>query len=367
MFLEPESIEYALLGGGLLGGGGGGWLEEGRKWAQAAFATGNKPRLISLDALPADAVVATVSLVGSPAAKERYCEPSDGVAAIELLAQRLGSRPTALITSENGGAATVNGWFQSAAMGIPVVDAAANGRAHPLGVMGAMGLDLLADYRSLQCAVGGNPRTGQRIALAVEGSVSSASDLVLHAAELAGGMVAVARNPVSPAYLKENAALGAISMAIELGQLIYTPHAQGGRAVAAALAKTLRGEIIVEGEVCEYALARRAGLDFGRVVIGDCELVFWNEYLTLERHGRRLATFPDLIATLDARTGEPVVSAAVCRGMKLNCISADKSSLRLGAGMRIEAHFRRLEEISGKEIVPYVFGPRSSCHAKASG
>lgn len=367
MFLAPESIEYALLGGALLGGGGGGWPDEGRKWAQAAFAGPAKPTLISLDELPPEALVATVSLVGSPAAKERYCEPGDAVAAVELLAQRLGSRPAALITSENGGAATVNGWFQSAAMGIPLVDAAANGRAHPLGIMGAMGLDLLPDYRSLQCAVGGNPRTGQRIALSVEGSVSSASDMVLHAAQLSGGMVAVARNPVPASYLKENAAVGVISMALELGKLIHTTRAQGGRAVAEELARVLGGKIIVEGEVSQYWLARRAGLDLGCVVIGDYELVFWNEYLTLERNGRRLATFPDLIATLDAASGQPVVSAAVCRGMKLICLKADKAVLPLGAGMRIEAHFRRLEEVTGKEILPYVFGQRVESDAKASG
>jgi len=366
MFLAPESIEYAVLGGALLGGGGGGWPEEGRKWAQAAFAGSAKPQLISLDELPPEAVVVTVSLVGSPAAKERYCEPDDAVAAVELLAQRLGKRPAALITSENGGAASVNGWFQSAVLGIPVVDAAANGRAHPLGIMGAMGLDLRPDYRALQCAVGGNPRTGRHIALTVEGSVSSASEMVLHAAELAGGMVAVARNPVHASYLKENAALGAISLALELGQIIYAARAQGARAVAEELARVLKGKIIVEGEVSQYCLERRAGLDFGSVVIGEYELLFWNEYLTLERHGQRLATFPDLIATLDAATGTPVVSAAIRQGMKLICLTADKSVLPLGAGMRIQAHFRRLEEITGKEFLPYVFGQQVKSHAKAS-
>jgi len=41
-----------------------------------------------------------------------------------------------LISSEVGALGVVNGWVQSAALQIPVIDAPANGRAHPLGLMG---------------------------------------------------------------------------------------------------------------------------------------------------------------------------------------------------------------------------------------
>ena len=63
---------------------------------------------------------------------------------------------------------------------------------------------------SVQAAAGGDPAQGRHIELVVSASLSSASQMVRQAAVCAGGMVAVARNPVSVAYARENAAPGAV-------------------------------------------------------------------------------------------------------------------------------------------------------------
>lgn len=44
----------------------------------------------------------------------------------------------------------VNGRFQSAVTGIPVVNSACDGRAHPTGVMGSMDLESDPEYHSIQ-------------------------------------------------------------------------------------------------------------------------------------------------------------------------------------------------------------------------
>lgn len=146
MELCREHIEAAVRGGGILGGGGGGRLEEGRRFARRAFATGS-PRLIQAEDLPAEAMVVTVSVVGSPSTARADLGPEDYLRPVLELETRMEKPIAGLISSENGGAATVNGWLQSAALGIPVVDAPADGRAHPTGLMGALGLERLPGYR----------------------------------------------------------------------------------------------------------------------------------------------------------------------------------------------------------------------------
>ena len=68
-----------------------------------------------------------------------------------------------------------------------------------------------------------------------------------------------------------------------------------------------------------------------------------------------LATFPDLITTLDARDGTPRTSADLERGADLIILCFLQSRQILGAGMRVAAHFRAVEEVLKQSIVRYVF------------
>ena len=336
----------------MLGGGGGGTIAEGTELAELAFAVGT-PRLVRLDDLKDDDVVVTVSSVGAPAAEDQYVKPVDYALALQMLQEHLGGRIAGIITSENGAMGTVNGWFQSAVTGIPVVDAAGNGRAHPTGVMGSMALDRLEGYRSVQAAVGGDPDEGRRISLVVEGSLAAVDSLVRQAAVQAGGCVAVARNPVPASWVRENGAVGAISFALELGALIEERLSHGGRAVARAVIERFGGEILAEGEVRDFRLETTGGYDVGSLMVGDLELTFWNEYMTAERSGRRLATFPDLIATVDSASGLPVPSAEIQDGRPVVVLTIPKGQLPLGAGVRHPEALRPVERVLGKEMAAY--------------
>ena len=46
----------------------------------------------------------------------------------------------AVLTAQNGASTTLNGWIQSAMLGVKVLDAAGDVRAHPTGKLGGMGL-----------------------------------------------------------------------------------------------------------------------------------------------------------------------------------------------------------------------------------
>jgi DUF917 family protein len=106
------------------------------------------------------------------------------------------------------------------------------------------------------------------------------------------------------------------------------------------------------------------GFDTGvlQVETGDesFELTFWNEYITLEKVGLgqpgRLATFPDLIATLDLDSGDPVSSADVKEGQGIAVVVVPASELLLGAGVKDPGLYKAVEETVGKDVIRYVFG-----------
>src|SRR5699024_7175786 len=88
-------------------------------------------------------------------AEDTYIKPVYLVKALELLKSQFPEKITAINTNENGASTTINGLFQSAITGMPVIDAPCNGRAHPTATMGSMNLVTLKNYISHQVAIGG--------------------------------------------------------------------------------------------------------------------------------------------------------------------------------------------------------------------
>ncbi|ARF69188.1 hypothetical protein B7C51_17265 [Paenibacillus larvae subsp. pulvifaciens] len=346
--IDEQIVRYAVYGGAILGGGGGGWIKEGLELGRLALEAGD-PRLLTVDELSDEDLLVTVAMVGAPAAKDQYVKPIQYARALELLQERTGRTFRGIITNENGAGTTVNGWFQAALTGIPVIDNPCNGRAHPTGVMGALNLSELPDYVSHQAAVGG--KGANLVELTVSGSLSKAASLVRSASVEAGGLVAVARNPVTVSYAKKNGAPGAIVQAIEVGEALLSHK---GEAAIDAVAAKLGGKLVTVGEVSDFRMETAGGFDVGTVLIGGYEMTFWNEYMTLEKDGERLSTFPDLIMTLDADTAEPVVSAAVAKEQRLAVISVPKQNLKLSTTMSNKNLLKPIEPIVHKPIEAYL-------------
>lgn len=353
--LSRATVEPLIIGGAILGGGGGGSMERGRKMAHLAFDIGT-PTLVDINELQDDELVVSVSSVGAPAAKDRFVQPIDYVTAIEQLQEFTKQEPAALITNENGGSATVNGLIQSAVLGIPVLDAPCNGRAHPTGVMGSMNLTELDDYVSVQSVVGGRPGTGSRIRQVVEGTVESSSKLVRQAVVEAGGLVAVARNMVPVSYLKNHAAIGAFTQAYEIGLL----HQKGKTPIEKIenVLQKLSGKIIGRGKVQNLRLETIDGFDLGSFDVktdtGSLELTFWNEYMTCEDGETRLSTFPELLMTFSAKDGMPVTSAELKEDEDIIITTAPYENLLLGGGMLNQSNYDIVETTLNKEIIRFI-------------
>lgn len=355
--ITNELAEAAVLGGVFLGGGGGGSSEKGLKNAKEALQLGDL-YLVSLDYIKDDDIVITASAVGSPASKEQYVTPEYNKKAYELLNELLKENIGGVVTNENGGGSTINGWILSAITGIPLVDAPCNGRAHPTAPMGSMGLSKLEDYKTIQVALGGNPDKEKYIEVIAKGNLSSTSVMVRQAAVEAGGLVTVLRNPVKAEYLKQNAAIGGLKQAIDIGN-IFLKHKDDVESILEELKDMTSLEVIARGSVKKYEIKIQGGFDVGHVVInsdnGDYDLTFWNEYMTLEFDSQRLATFPDLIATLDAKTGKVLTSADIKENDNIIVVRVDRRKLKLGKGMFDKNLFNQAEDVLNKELIKYIF------------
>ena len=356
--LTPAEGEAAVAGGSLLGGGGGGDAAAGMELCRAAFEAG-PVWLAAPGEVPAAGPVFMAALVGAPAAAGAAVSPEDYWQAAQLLAAHAGP-PAAFITNENGGLATVNGWYQAARMGVPVLDCPGNGRAHPTALMGSLNLDLDPGYRSVHACCGG---AGLR--LVVEGSMDACARLVRMASVEAGGLVAVARNPVGAAHVAANGAAGAITQAIEVGRAMLTARSPAAR-LAAAVGVLGPSAAAVRGCLESVALTTAGGFDCGQAeIVSDTgqlwRLRFFNEYITAEIDGRvgAAAVFPDLIATFDLATGWPASTAALGRlerGHPVGIVIASRSALRLAATMKRADLMAAIGRALGLERLPEPVG-----------
>ncbi|MEC0369692.1 DUF917 domain-containing protein [Paenibacillus chibensis] len=347
--LDEKMMECAVFGGAVLGGGGGGWIEEGLQIGRLALELG-QPELRTIDEFADDETLVAVSLVGAPGAKDKFLKPIHYAKSLDMLARALNRPISAIHTNENGAGTTVNGWLQSVMTGIPLVDFACNGRAHPTGTMGAMNLTEVSGYVSHQTAVGG--KDDNYLEFSISGSLGKAASLIRQASVEAGGLVAVARNPVSAAYARQNGAPGAISQAMGVGEALL--GAKGEAAIDAVVSK-LGGKVVASGEVTDFTIETTGGFDVGTVMIDGFEMTFWNEYMTLEKGGERYATFPDLMMTLDAKTARPVVTAALEKGQQLAVIVVPKEKLLLSSTMSNEKLLSSVEGIIQKPVLKYLF------------
>lgn len=352
--LTKEQCLHALYGGLLLGGGGGGSLKLGMAALEEAFRHTDTLMLLDVSELSPQDMLVNVSLVGAPSAKDTCVTAEHWKTVLANLESNSGMKIAGFTTCENGGVSTSNGWIISALTGIPLVDAPSNGRAHPTGVMGSIGLNRDPDYVAVQSAAGGK---GERyVETVTKGSLTATSHLVRQTSVASGGMCCVLRNPVTADYAKSHAAVGAIAQALSLGEgylarLGKTPE------LLAFLEAEYGAQVVCRGTVCNYSLSMDGGYDVGALHIktgdGDYALSFWNEYMTLDRDGVRVGTFPDLLATLDASTGLAISSAEIGDGMSVIVLKISAPRLILGAGMRQKPLFQEAEVILKRELIKY--------------
>ena len=378
MIINQEYAEYLSCGSEILGFGGGGNAQEGLAMAEAAFALaeqkGHPIELLTIEELadrhPEGGTVVTISGVGSPASDTAYTPPEYYPRLMELLEKEGCTDIIGFISCEIGASSSFEPFLPAAMLGVPVIDAPCDSRAHPLGMMGALALEQ-KNISVLQVCVGGrkgdNGTAGAYVELSVRGSVCGASSLIRNAASLAGGAVSVARNPIDLFWLNTYGAKGAYAHAAAIGKywksitVKNTPAAEA----AAGLADALDGNVICLGQLVRYSCVTENALDYGEfTIVSDgapnrCQSVtitFFNEYMTLtDNAGTRHYTFPDGIVVI----GEDlkIYSSAMLAGAKggtFAVVAAGWQTLNIPPALRQKSHYRTVESVIGKDMISHL-------------
>jgi hypothetical protein len=350
--LDLHAVQAAVAGGSVLAAGGGGWVDHGLLVGTTAVQYGT-PRLATLDEIDPDAMLATVSAIGAPAAVGWEMRPGDYVRALELLIDAVDEPIVGTVTAQNGASTTCNGWVASAVLGTLVIDAAGDGRAHPTGKMGSFGLAADDDYETVQAVAGGNRAENRYLEVVTRGTVRHTANVLRTASDQSGGFISCARNPLPASVVARHAAVGAISFALALGDAILAVESEGPRRMIEATAEHLGGTLLTEGNVRSRSLRTENAFDIGTIEVQDLELGFVNEYLTAESGGERLATFPDVLTTLSLQTGRIVSIASIREGDEVAVLHVPKANVPLGDGVKEPSVYPEVEAMLGKPLAQY--------------
>jgi DUF917 family protein len=357
--LTKDDVLAAVKGGSVFASGGGGWVDHGLEIGGAALAVG-KPKLVSVDELPDDAIILTCTAIGAPSGRDWQMLGKDYIKAVQLIIQKYEGKIVGVMTPQNGMSSTINGWLPAAALGLVVVDATGDIRAHPTGKMGSLGLSSNIEYETIQAVAGGKPEIGSYLELVVKGTVARTSNILRTASDMAGGFIAAARHPLPAKYIKEHAAIGGISIAIDLGRAIIKAEPFGAEHVLETITEKTGGRIIGKGKVSKKDVHYSGAFDIGTIEVEGAENTFilhvMNEYMAVEdRNGKRYSTFPDVITTFSIETGQPVSVGNIEKGAEIAVFAIDKSKIPLSSSVKDPSVYPEVEEVLGIELFKYAF------------
>jgi hypothetical protein len=130
-----------------------------------------------------------------------------------------------------------------------------------------------------------------------------------------------------------------------------------------ATTKPTKGKILVEGKVTSNTCKYGGGFDVGFVTIegkqGKARLAVWNEYMAAELNGKRVGTFPDLQASLDLKTGNPIAISEMKKGTEVAILTASKHDITLGDGVWDKSVYPQAEEMLGISIAKEALAGRT--------
>jgi hypothetical protein len=358
--LTAADVEFAVKGGSVLACGGGGWPEHGRELGNLAVTIG-RPELVTLDEVDDRAWIATAAAIGAPGGLTDWQMLGiDYVTAVRLLQEALGEPLYGLMIGQNGMSSTVNAWLPAAVLGVKVIDAVGDVRAHPTGDMGSIGLAGRPEP-TIQTVAGGNRARNSYIEATFRGATAKISPVLRAASDASGGFIASCRNPIAASYVRQHAALGGISIALDLGRAITDAESRGAQAILDAVCKRLSGEIILSGKVTAKTLKyTSSAFDVGQIRL-DCGrqqpvLHVMNEYMAVDAaDAGRLATYPDVITTLTT-AGTPISAGRVEVGMELHVLRVAKQHLPLSASITDPSVYPIVDETLGIDVSSYALG-----------
>ncbi|MFE3451745.1 DUF917 domain-containing protein [Nonomuraea sp. NPDC059194] len=293
MHIDTGSLPAYARGCAVLGSGGGGPVTIGRAAALQALSDHGPVRVVQPADLDPDLLVMPVGSAGSTAVmSERVGGADEPLHLRQKIEQLYGTPVGAVMASEIGGANGCLAVAWAARLGLPIVDADGMSRAFPRMDQTVMQLRGISPTPAVLCD--GRGRTV--VIDHVDGRWLER--LVRAALEPFGGQVATSEYLMRGHQVAAATALGSVTRALRLGADLPAPLVSG------KIAET--GSIVIEG----------LGADLGRLV----RIEAGTEFLAVLEDGVPLAVVPDVIALLDARTGEVVDAEHVRYGLRVDVV-----------------------------------------------
>jgi DUF917 family protein len=317
--IEAVDMPAIATGGAVLGTGGGGDPYIGRLMAERSIAAHGPVEVVSLDALPDDALVVPVAMMGAPTVMlEKLPRGNEARAALATVGRVLGHAPTHVACIEAGGLNSTIPVAIAAEAGLPLVDGDGMGRAFPELQMVSMTLHGIS-----ACPMAMADERGNAVVLEAVDNPSTERLARALTVEM-GGAALIALYPMTGAQAREAMLPGSLSLIHAIGRIVGDERA-AHRNPADRIVAQLGGLRLFEGRVVDVERRTEGGFARGAARIEGMDghggrtltLHFQNEFLVAKEEGRLRASTPDLICLLDLETGEPITTEAVRYGFRV--------------------------------------------------
>lgn len=350
MYLDAGAVADFARGCAVLGSGGGGPVGHRRALAEQAIEECGPVRVLPPAALPADALVMPVSMVGSPAVEAERIGGRGEPARLRERVEKVHGRPVAaVLCGEIGGLNGCVALAWAARLGLPLLDADSIGRAFPrvdqnvLEIAGVRpGPAVLADEWGrtvvLDHVDGPHFELLARAAVDAFGGRAASCDYSLTAGEAAAYAVA---GSVTQALLigrELGGRSGAPGDANATHGTDGGPASDAGEAARRLPVRRLTGKVVsvrrggAETGDETAVLVEGTGPDADRLVLLECR----SEFVAALENGGPLALVPDVIALVDTATGDAVPVEEIGYGRRVHLLTLPSApAWYTAAGLRL--------------------------------
>jgi len=301
------------------------------------YAAGTRVNLMDPADLADDALVAVVTMMGSPlVGQERLADPAAGARSLRTMEEYIGRRFTAVMTMEIGGGNAFQPLLVAGLTGLPVIDADGMGRAFPEAQMNSFAIAGLPMFPLALADVRDNEVIVTRAA-----SSKWVERMGRKVCSEFGSIAATCKAPRTGAEVKAHGILYTTSQAIGLGQELRRARAAHEDPVAATLAAA-NGKLLFLGKISDVQRENTDGFLRGAAriegIAGDrgtaFDVAFQNEFAVGWRDGCVVVTTPDLICLLDTMSGEAIGTESLRYGQRVSVIALPASGrLRTPTGI----------------------------------
>jgi hypothetical protein len=323
-----EDAEKLVTGATIMGTGGGGDPAEGLQLLSEIIDSGKVVRVVELDSLPSDSIVASPYFVGSvaPAASKKKVMPKISNPIKVSMAQLesvLGRKISAVTATELGGLNTAVALHIGSQLGLPAVDGDLVGRAAPelnQSIAHLLGMPMSPAALSTE--------SGNIVVVKGYGSVDDYEAIARQQAVIAKSYAAVVDTPLSKKRAKKAILAGTISLCYKLGEAVFEARKRGKDPIQ-VIVTSLNGWRFFEGRVSRFDWKDEGGFLKAELILEGIEefkgrkLKSWimNEHIMVWRDDKPVIMPPDPMALVKA-DGGAVTNGQLRIGMKLTAIAA---------------------------------------------